>query len=103
MQVREFGERASTRRALACNCAAERAGLRARFATLRTAEARRQARCARTVQISVRRCEIVDDPADLLLVDRRAVDLDHLGHFRLPKVLFEFLPARLRSDVVSGM
>jgi len=35
--------------------------------------------------ISVGRGEIIDDLSDVRIVDRRAVDLDHLGHFGLPK------------------
>src|SRR4029077_12250724 len=54
-------------------------------------------------RISVRRGEILDDLADVRLVDRRAIDLDHLGHFGSPKVLFEFFALRLRLDVVGGV
>ena len=53
--------------------------------------------------ISIIRGEIVDDLSDIRIVDRRAVDLDHLGHFRLPEILLEFFAARLRLDVIGGV
>src|SRR4030088_2517910 len=54
-------------------------------------------------RISVGRGEIIDDLANVRIVDRRAIDLDHLCHFGLPEVLLEFRPARLRVDVVRGV
>src|SRR5258708_2304392 len=53
-------------------------------------------------RILVGRGEVIDDLADIGIVDRRTVDLDHLGDFRLPEVLPEFLPARLGVDVIGG-
>src|SRR5258707_11798632 len=50
---------------------------------------------------SIGRGEIVDDLADVGILDRRAIDLDHLRHFGLPEVLLE--PARLGIDVVGGV
>src|SRR3954467_6792354 len=46
--------------------------------------------------------QIIHDLSDVRILDRRAVDLDHLGHFRRPEILFEFFTARLRLDVVGG-
>src|SRR5216684_8156535 len=64
----------------------------------RHADARRVSAWTR---ISVGRGEIVDDLADVGILDRRAIDLDHLRHFSLPEVLLE--PARLGTDVVGGV
>src|SRR5260370_4741808 len=50
---------------------------------------------------SIGRGEIVDDLASVGILDRRAIDLDHLRHFGLPEVLVE--PARLGTDVVGGV
>src|SRR5258707_12746632 len=59
-------------------------------------------RCrARAAARSVIGGEIVDDLADVALVDRGAVDLDHLGDFGLPEILLRFLHARLSLDVVA--
>src|SRR5437879_6964459 len=52
-------------------------------------------------RISVGRGEIIDDLANVRILDRRAIDLDHLRHFGLPEVLLE--PARLGADVVRGV
>src|SRR6202022_4124223 len=46
-------------------------------------------------RISVGRGEIIDDLANVGILDRRAIDLDHLRHFGLPEVLLE--PARLSA------
>src|SRR6266496_4248410 len=46
------------------------------------------------------RGQIIDDLANVGIVDRRAIDLDHLRDFGLPEVLLEFRPARLGADVV---
>jgi hypothetical protein len=51
-------------------------------------------------QSSVSRGQIVDDLADICVLDRRAIDLDHLGHLRLPES-FLVLYRRLRGDVIS--
>src|SRR5258708_37364993 len=48
----------------------------------------------------VGRGQIIDDLANVRIVDRRAIDLDHLRDFGLPEVLLEFRPARLSADVV---
>src|SRR5258705_10575205 len=48
----------------------------------------------------VGRGQIIDDLANVRIVDRRAIDLDHLRDFGLPEVLLEFRPTRLRADVV---
>src|SRR5258707_11911849 len=50
---------------------------------------------------SIGRGEIVDDLASVGILDRRAIDLDHLRHFGLPEVLLE--PERLGIDVVRGV
>src|SRR5258708_20327003 len=48
----------------------------------------------------VGRGQIIDDLANVRIVDRRAIDLDHLRDLGLPEVLLEFRPARLSADVV---
>src|ERR1700704_168032 len=50
---------------------------------------------------SVGRGEIIDDLANVRILDRGAIDFDHLRHFGLPEVLL--VPARLRADVVRGV
>src|ERR1700704_956397 len=52
-------------------------------------------------RISVGRGEIIDDLANVRIIDRRAIDFDHLRHFGLPEILL--VPARLRADVVRGV
>jgi hypothetical protein len=47
------------------------------------------------VWISVRHGGIVDDLSDIRIVDRGAIDLDHLGHFGLQKILPELFAPRL--------
>src|SRR5690242_14016907 len=51
----------------------------------------------------VGRRQVFDDRRDVLLVDRRTVDLDHLGDLGLPEVLLELRPGRLGLDVVGRM
>src|SRR6185437_3269498 len=51
----------------------------------------------------VGRRQVLDDRRDVLLVDRRAVDLDHLGDLGLPEVLLELGAGRLGLDVVGRM
>jgi len=53
--------------------------------------------------ISIIRGEIIHDLSDIRIFDRRAIDLDHLGHFRRPEILLEFFAARLRPDVIGGV
>src|SRR6266481_5076725 len=48
----------------------------------------------------VGRGQIIDDLANVRIVDRRAIDLDHFRDFGLPEVVLEFRPARLSADVV---
>src|SRR5215467_13689893 len=60
----------------------------------------RDARCGAQKPLSVRCGEIIDDLADVALVDGGAVGLDHLRHFRLPEVLLEARSARLRPYIV---
>jgi hypothetical protein len=52
---------------------------------------------------SVRRGEVIDDLGNVPIVDRGTIDLDHLAHFGLPKVLLEFFAARLGVGVVGGV
>src|ERR1700681_850016 len=53
------------------------------------------------IMASICRRQIVDDLADIGILDRRAVDFDHLGHFGLPEILFEFSSVRLGLDVIG--
>jgi hypothetical protein len=50
---------------------------------------------------SIRRREILDDLADVGIVDRRTIDLDHLGYLGLPEILLELFALGLGLDVVG--
>jgi hypothetical protein len=45
--------------------------------------------------------EIIDDLGNIRIVDRCAINLDHLGHLGLPEILLEFGAARLGVDIVG--
>src|SRR5207244_6648346 len=64
-------------------------------------DAARRARTACWHESSVGRSEVFDDLSDVSIVDRRTIDLDHLGHFGLPEILLEFRAARLGVDVIG--
>ena len=50
------------------------------------------ARASVSNQVSVGRGEIIDDLANVRIVDRRAIDLDHLRYFGLLESLLNFGP-----------
>ena len=58
---------------------------------------------AKAVARVVGRGQVLDDLRDVLLVDRRAVDLDHLRDLGLPEVLLEFRALRLGQHIVGRM
>ena len=60
-----------------------------------------ESRSVSLARTSIGRGEIRRRSSDIGIIDRCAVDLDHLGHLGLPEVLLELRAGRLGLDVVG--